>query len=221
MSEKKRRITSSVMWDSIVIASAVIICLYVFYIMDIFAQNTNKTTTLSEKARVEIQSFLDSNYKNVTNLNNVLRERREVHPFSGVDIQCSKCHEVHKTQGAEASYIVFREDSVRLLSDKCLVCHPMSSSGHPNLVKPSFPIPKDFPLSHQNELTCISCHNPHYQRYSNRSWLPRTYLGRTADFIRRKKQFNTYFLRRNNAKKELCLACHQGIRQDWGFYSQP
>jgi nitrate/TMAO reductase-like tetraheme cytochrome c subunit len=221
MSVKKRLTESAVIWDTIVIACSVIMCLFVFYALDIYAQNLKKSTTLSETARIEVQSFLDSNYKNVTDLKNVLRERREVHPLSAVDTQCNKCHEVHKTDGAEASYIVFREDSVQLLSNKCLGCHPMTSSGHPNMVKPSIPIPKDFPLSHQNELTCISCHNPHFQRYSNRSWLPRTYLGKAADIIRRKKQFNTYFLRRNNAKKELCLACHQGVRQDWGFYNQP
>ena len=93
-------------------------------------------------------------------------------------------------------------------SKRCIECHPMGETGHPTMVKPLFPIPKDFPLSDNNEITCVSCHNPHYQRYSSRSWLPRTHLRKAADILRRKKQFKTHYLRRNNSKKELCLACH-------------
>ncbi|MFC1538718.1 hypothetical protein ACFL6H_04780 [Candidatus Latescibacterota bacterium] len=213
--------TSNIVLNSSVALFFFLIVMVFSYGMELSAQNTDKKAGLSENDKVEIKSFMDSNYQRLSNFRNIRGDKQQVHPFSGNESQCDRCHEVHRTSGGEASYILFRENSARLLSGKCLECHPMSNNSHPTLIKPKIPIPKDFPLSDNNELTCISCHNPHYQRFSTRAWLPRTHLDKVADIFRRKKQFKTYYLRRNNSKKELCLACHQGISQHWGFYNQP
>ena len=139
----------------------------------------------------------------------------QFHPFVSNEKQCSTCHVTFQITGTTASYIVLRADSTFDLSAACLECHPQKVATHPVRIPTPFQVPKDLPLSGKNEITCVTCHNPHFSRFSNRPWQPRSYIQKMGEFVTRKKQYKTYFLRRNNAQGELCRGCHQRVRYHW------
>ena len=172
-----------------------------------------KSSSISRAKAQESNKFLDNNYQRINEAHEFTDDEGEVHPNVQDSDRCNTCHEVFSTDEGRGSFIVFRENPANSLTAKCLSCHHYHVGDHPVLVGASFPIPKDLPVSDKNEITCITCHNPHYQRYSNRSWQPRSYKEKIYDIITGKKRFKTYFLRRNNAKKDLCLSCHKGVYQ--------
>jgi len=131
----------------------------------------------------------------------------EFHPFTTDASRCTTCHMMIRIAGTNAKYIVMSADTLDF-STSCVKCHPEKAATHPVWVKPPFQVPGDLQLSGKNEITCITCHNPHNSRYSNRPWQVRSFRQKVNDFIRRKKQYQTYFLRRNNAYRELCNGCH-------------
>lgn len=221
MPDQKRDETSNLILNIIVLICFVTCCMLYTVGLETLAQESAQRESSLTASKIEIKGFLDSNYGRLPDARIFSEQEIQIHPFSAYGEQCNTCHEIKKTAGADASYIIFRENSTDLLTAACIKCHPQGAADHPIKITPSFPIPKDLPLSEKKEITCITCHNPHFRRFSNRSWLPRTFLLEMIDFINRKKQYKTYFLRRNNAKKELCLACHQGLRHQWGFFYQP
>ena len=177
----------------------------------VFAQETGSADSSSTVTETEIKRFLDNNYKRLSEAKDFLEQEAQTHRHVNDKNKCSTCHEVIQTSGSDASYIIFRENYAALLTANCLKCHQQNIGDHPILIKASFPVPKDFPLSDKKEITCVTCHNPHFQRFSNRPWYPRTFKTIVADYVKRKKVHKTFFLRRNNAEKELCLSCHKGI----------
>jgi len=125
------------------------------------------------------------------------------HPGSDDLEKCVACHKAGIKQGNYTPLLAN-------ISQACLKCHERGDANHPIDRKPTFKVPADFPLSKNGEINCISCHKPHTDRYSDRSWQARSLAGRLGDSMWRKKQYKTYFLRRNNAHGELCLSCHGG-----------
>ncbi len=168
-----------------------------------------------------MRSFLDSGYKSLDNAEIFSEQEIQTHPYTTSNDQCNKCHEVYKTTGANGSYIVFVEDSHKLMTYACIKCHLQGNADHPIMIVASFPVPRDLPLSQDNEVTCITCHNPHLQRYSNHPWLQRSFMTIISDFISRKKQYKTFFLRRNNSNRELCLSCHHRVGNQFQFLLEP
>ena len=142
--------------------------------------------------------------------------KSQIHPFVKDQANCSKCHDIRQMPGG-ASYIAFEDNSGAIQTVNCKGCHPQHLGDHPVLVRPLFSVPKDIPLSKRGEVTCMTCHNTHYERYSDRPWEPRSVKTRVLDYVFKKKVYKTYFLRRNNSKKELCISCHAGVRYQRAF----
>lgn len=77
-----------------------------------------------------------------------------IHP--AVNMGCQKCHEPH---GSENGKLLKAN-----LNDLCFNCHDKSNfaDGHP---RPGHPTSgKPDPLQSDRELTCISCHKPHFSK---------------------------------------------------------
>ncbi len=138
-------------------------------------------------------------------------QNSQFHPFITDSSRCTTCHMMFRITGTTAKYIVLSADSVDI-STACVKCHLQKAATHPVWIKAPFQVPKDLRLTVNNEITCITCHNPHNSRYSNRPWQMRSFRQKLYEFMQRKKQFKTYFLRRNNAHRELCNGCHQRER---------
>ncbi len=199
-----------------------IICIIacgLFYIIcfKVIAQEPDSKKNQTPVSETQSGKFLDNHYDILNEAKHLTEKFSQIHPFVNEKNRCDTCHDVFQTSGADASYIIFRENAAALLSAKCAKCHERNFGDHPVLIKASFPVPKDLPLSEKKEITCITCHNPHFIRFSNRSWFPRSYIMIIADYLKSKKEYKTYYLRRNNAKKELCLSCHKGVRHQRGF----
>lgn len=145
----------------------------------------------------------------------IFGQESQLHPFVNDENLCGTCHATYQIAGSSAAYIVVKADSSLLPTDVCLECHPQGETCHPVRITVSFQIPKDLPLSKNNELTCVTCHNPHYSKFSDRPWVARSFISKMNDTVRRKNQYKTYFLRRNNAQGELCLCCHKRQRDHY------
>ncbi len=180
--------------------------------IEVLAQDSNSRESSSTGLKSEPKNNLDTNNKRIFESESVSVQKLQIHPFVKDKNNCNKCHDIRKTSGGDASYIVFVENSAAIQTVNCKNCHPQHFGDHPVLIKASFPVPKDLPLSEKNEITCMTCHNTHFIRFSDRSWSPRSYKTIIFDFIEKKKEYKTFFLRRNNSKKELCIACHAGVR---------
>ncbi len=136
------------------------------------------------------------------------------HPFVTNEKLCNVCHVTYLstgTSGNTASFIIIKADSSRLPTDVCLECHPQKAATHPIQITTSYSVPKDLPLSKTRKIACTTCHNPHIARFSDRSWIPRSIFQKLNDLLKRKKQYKTFFLRRNNAEGELCMSCHKPL----------
>ena len=135
------------------------------------------------------------------------------HPFLNDKELCNICHVIYNITGTTAKYIAINADSTSFPTDVCLECHPHRVADHPVHIVVPYEAPKDLPLTKKREITCITCHNPHYERFSNRPWMPRSIIQKMYDFFKGKKQYKTYFLRRNNSQGELCISCHRQVRR--------
>ncbi len=186
--------------------------------IEVLAQESNSRESSSTALKSEPEIIPDTDDKRIFEAENNSEQKLQIHPFIKEDKNsCAKCHDVRKTAGSDASYIVFVEDSAAIQTVNCKQCHSQHFGDHPVLIKASLTVPKDLPLSIKNEITCMTCHNTHYVRFSDRPWSPRSYKTILFDFVTRKKEYKTYFLRRNNSKKELCIACHTGVRHQRGY----
>ena len=128
-------------------------------------------------------------------------QQQEPHPV----VKEKRCEACHMAGTNDQNFTGLKND----ISAACIACHPHEDANHPVMVIPDFKVPADLPLSGSKELTCITCHNPHNPRFSNRSWQAKSIAGKMGDIFRRGKQHKTYFLRRNNANGDLCFTCHK------------
>ena len=128
-------------------------------------------------------------------------QQQESHPIDPA-IQCRSCH----NEGTDRNkYTGLKED----ISSACIKCHVRGDANHGVNFTPQFKVPSDLPLSKSREITCITCHSPHNQRFSNRTWQAKSLIGKMGDMFKRGKHHKTYFLRRNNADGDLCFSCHK------------
>lgn len=201
----------------IAMLSIVVILILQPYGLVVLAQKSDSLESSPAALKSEDESVSDTEKKKIFDSKNDSANKSQIHPFVKDMNECGKCHDVRKMLDSEASYIVFAENSATIQTLNCKGCHPQNLGDHPILVRPMFPVPKDLPLSKRGEVTCMTCHNTHYVRYSDRPWSPRSYQTKIFDYVNKKKEFKTYFLRRNNSKKELCIACHTGVRHQRAF----
>ncbi|MFC1692372.1 multiheme c-type cytochrome [Candidatus Latescibacterota bacterium] len=185
--------------------------------IEVLAQESNSRESSSTALKSEPKSTLDTDNKRIFESEEVSEQKLQTHPFVKDQKNCNKCHDLRISAGKNVSFIVFAENSAAIQTVNCMKCHPQHFGDHPVLVKASIPVPKDLPLSERNEITCMTCHNTHFIRFSDRPWSPRSNKTIIFDFVKRKKEYKTFFLRRNNSKKEFCIACHAGVRHQRGY----
>ncbi|MDZ4164846.1 MAG: cytochrome c3 family protein [Smithellaceae bacterium] len=79
-----------------------------------------------------------------------------VHRFDG---KCSQCHLNQPKKGEKLLF-------VREIDKLCLECHKQVGAvlSHPSGLKPSFPLPAEFPLDWSGKMTCVTCHEVHGKR---------------------------------------------------------
>ncbi len=131
-------------------------------------------------------------------------QKPDNHPVADDVKRCAVCHEVPSPT----------HTSSRLRSDidtVCKGCHPRDAANHRIGNTPPFPVPPDLRLSPEGTLSCVTCHDPHTPRWSNRAWQAKSLAGSIRTMF--VKKHKTYFLRRNNAQGDLCLACHRAIEE--------
>lgn len=110
-------------------------------------------------------------------------------PHDFQKVGCSHCHVLVPGQGLPLQRGVFRKN----IDDLCQECHAAALEDNLNHrvgIRPSMRVPDDLHLSEKGEISCITCHDPH------------------AEYLNAKTGARTWFLRRQMAKRELCLACH-------------
>ncbi|MFC1552561.1 multiheme c-type cytochrome, partial [Candidatus Latescibacterota bacterium] len=198
-----------------------LLCLAAIVISYAFALNVSAQKTGSGESSTAVVTSEDEDTEGESLLSIFGKKddseaKSQIHPYVKDKEQCAKCHDVRQMAGG-ATYIVFEENSGAVQTVNCKGCHTQHLGDHPVLVQPLFHVPKDLPLSKKGEVTCMTCHNTHYTRYSDRSWSPRSYKSKVLDYLYKKKEYKTYFLRRNNSKKELCISCHTGVRHQRVF----
>jgi len=185
--------------------------------IEVFAQDSIPGESSSKALKSKTESSTDTDKKNILESEDVNGQNLEIHEFVRDQDNCNKCHDVRQTADNKASVIVFVDNSAIVQTVNCMKCHPQHFGDHPVLVQTFIPVPKDLPLSKNMEITCMTCHNTHYLRYSDRPWTPRSHKNKFLDFVKKKKEYKTYFLRRNNSEKELCISCHTAVRHQKGY----
>ncbi|MFC1489889.1 multiheme c-type cytochrome [Candidatus Latescibacterota bacterium] len=195
-----------------------IICFFIIVFLqslcfEAFAQKSDSDESLIS----DIENETESKTESVFGTKNDSADDSQIHTLVKDQEKCGTCHELRTMEGTDISFVAFGENSGALMTVNCKGCHPQHLGDHPILVQPMFNVPKDLPLSKKGEVTCMTCHNTHYVRYSDRPWSPRSVKTKVLDYVFKKKEYKTYFLRRNNSKKELCISCHTGVRHQRTF----
>lgn len=101
------------------------------------------------------------------------------------DAACTACHSVDAAalrQDTAAARALLAPD----LERRCHSCHGDGGVSHPSDVLPARAVPQELPLSTEGRITCATCHFMHGE---SRAF---------ADFVRV-----------DNRRGELCLACHE------------
>lgn len=131
-------------------------------------------------------------------------QKPENHPVADDAKRCASCHQ--DTSPTKTSHLLLAG-----IDTACKSCHPRSTANHRIGNVPPFTVPSDLILSPEGTLSCITCHDPHTPRWSDRSWQAQSLAGSVRTMFAKKHK--TYFLRRNNAHGDLCLACHRVLKE--------
>jgi hypothetical protein len=97
---------------------------------------------------------------------------RNPHDFAAIG--CTHCHLTIPGQSTVITKRVFRKD----ISELCRECHedsPANQINHRVGIVPSMSVPEDLHLGERGELTCITCHMPHFP-YQDKRTGSRTYF---------------------------------------------
>lgn len=111
---------------------------------------------------------------------------------------CQACHPGAKDRPKLA-------DPSRSCDQNCFRCHPDMDKHHPvgTGVNEKEKVP--LPLIKENQVGCISCHDPLSASTDNRSWKSQSLFSR---WFSGQKVYKTYYLRINNSDGKLCKTCH-------------
>ena len=129
-------------------------------------------------------------------------------PNNQAGVQCLSCHKKmpSKAQNISGKHIIpDMKQFVKSETLMCAGCHGDDNSGHIVGVTPEYTVPADLPLDKNNQITCLSCH---YIHGSLKSSIPMASSSFMDHLFNRQRLNKSYILRRNNAKGDLCLACH-------------
>jgi hypothetical protein len=141
------------------------------------------------------------------------------HAFMKDPEKCVSCH-ASKPEPGKDDYttVTFVDQIVTLCSD----CHPDAHyrDEHPVEIRPESEVPQEFHLDNYYTMTCATCHDPHGPHESERRHVPPGFDGLVSSLFDRQQRYPTYFLRKANARGELCLSCHEqglGVKEDVDF----
>lgn len=133
-------------------------------------------------------------------------EHRDSHKDLRDPDKCAECHiekpEVTPEEICTGKKHAPIKDDV---TKTCTKCHEYGERSHPTDVVVDFAVPPDLPLK-DNKVTCVTCHYPHSACESEHQFISSGLFG---GFFSKGKKHKTYFLRRTNARGELCLTCHK------------
>lgn len=120
---------------------------------------------------------------------------------------CVNCH-IESPENAPGEIYTFQKPPIREnITEACSACHEYGERSHPTDIETEMEIPVDLPLFN-GRITCATCHYPHGSYTSSERYSASNALTKIGGFFSQKKSYRTYFLRRSNAKGELCLVCH-------------
>ena len=124
------------------------------------------------------------------------------------NVQCLSCHKSMPTTEKLVSGKHIIPDMKQFVKSEtlmCEACHGDDNTGHIVGVTPEYTVPADLPLDKNNQVTCLSCHYIHGSLTSSKPMASTSFM----DHLFNRQRLNkSYILRRNNAKGDLCLACH-------------
>lgn len=124
------------------------------------------------------------------------------------NVQCLSCHKSmpSTTKKISGKHIIPEmKKFVKSETLMCADCHGDDNTGHIVGVTAEYTVPADLPLDKNNQVTCLSCHYFHGSLKSSKPMASTSFM----DHLFNRQRLNkSYILRRNNAKGDLCLACH-------------
>jgi hypothetical protein len=130
------------------------------------------------------------------------------HAFMLDPERCTQCHTERPEAGRDDyTTVTFVDQIVALCSD----CHKDAHfrEEHPVEIRPESEVPQEFHLDDYYTMTCATCHDPHGPHEAGERYVPPTFVDLLSAVFRGEERFPTYFLRKPNARGELCLSCHQ------------
>lgn len=123
-------------------------------------------------------------------------------------VQCLSCHKSMPSVSTKVfgkHIIADMKQFVKSETLMCAGCHGDDNTGHIVGVTAEYIVPADLPLDKNNQVTCLSCHYIHGSLKSSEPMASTSFM----DHLFNRQRLNkSYILRRNNAKGDLCLACH-------------
>ena len=122
--------------------------------------------------------------------------------------QCLSCHKTlpEKQAGFSGKYVIpdmshYAKSETRMCAD----CHSDDTMSHIVGSTPEYIVPADLPLDKNKQITCLTCHYIHGSLVSDEPMASTSFMDH---LFNRQRLTKSYILRRNNAKGDLCLACH-------------
>lgn len=128
------------------------------------------------------------------------------HAFMKDPARCQDCHIEEKPEKNRPYQMMnFKRDIYTL----CESCHALPVT-HPVDIAPGRMTGQKLPLDADGTMTCVTCHSPHGEPFSNRMYTGRTTWEKVRDtmFPKLPGRFRTRFLRVPTPKGELCDTCH-------------
>jgi hypothetical protein len=112
-----------------------------------------------------------------------------------------------KRKKKEYRVALFKKDIVSL----CTQCHEEMDSEtlHPLDIKPTQMKSDLLPLDSDGTLTCVTCHFPHGESYSEKQYVGRSSVAKWLSLLVKQKYFKTYYLREKVLEGEICKECHE------------
>lgn len=121
-----------------------------------------------------------------------------IHPFINSKEACNECH-----TKSNLNIIINRPSEA--CSPQCFTCHKDTKKHHPVNIRIHDKLPDNLSLTRKKRITCITCHKLDSKRYDSRSWKSQSMF---ETVFKKKDQYKTYYLVKNNSDGQLCKTCH-------------